>query len=54
MTDFENELFRVDSLDEITREHFGMTCVAAMRAQPEIRGLLGSLAWRRFFVGTSS
>ena len=41
MTDFENELFRVDSLDEITREHFGMTCVAAMRAQPEIRGLVG-------------
>ena len=41
MTDFENEWFRVDSLDEITREHFGMTCVAAMRAQPEIRGLLG-------------
>lgn len=41
MSEFENELFRMDSLNEITREHFGMACVAAMSTQPEIRCLLG-------------
>ena len=36
-----NELFRVDSLDEITEEHFEMACVAAMSEQEELKGLLG-------------
>lgn len=36
-----NELFRVDSLDEITYDHFEMACVAAMSQSPESIGLLG-------------
>lgn len=36
-----NELFKVDRLDDITREHFGMACVAAMSEEEELRGLLG-------------
>ena len=36
-----NELFRVDSLDEITHEHFTMACVAAMSETEELVGLLG-------------
>ena len=34
-----NELFRVDSLDEITYEHFEMACVAAMSESEELKGL---------------
>ena len=36
-----NDLFKVDKLDDITREHFGMACVAAMSEKEELRGLLG-------------
>ena len=37
----QNEIFKVDSLNEITKEHFKMACVAAMSEQPELRGILG-------------
>ena len=36
-----NELFKVDKLDDLTREHFSMACVAAMTEEEELRGLLG-------------
>ena len=36
-----NELFRVDSLDEITYDHFEMACIAAMSESEELKGLLG-------------
>lgn len=37
----QNETFKVDSLNEITKRHFKMACVAAMSEQPELRGILG-------------
>lgn len=37
-----NEAFKVDSLDEITQEHFTMACVAAMAEEEEGFGILGA------------
>lgn len=36
-----NEMFRVDSLEELTQEHFSMACIAAMADKEELKGLLG-------------
>ena len=36
-----NELFRVEKLEEITKEHFALACVAAMSEDEELKGLLG-------------
>ena len=36
-----NEQFRVETLDEITKEHFEMACIAAMSEDEELCGLLG-------------
>lgn len=36
-----NETFLVDSLNDITEEHFKAACVAAMSTDEELRGLLG-------------
>lgn len=40
MSEF-NEIFKVDSLGEITLEHFSMACIAAMSDEEELKGLLG-------------
>ena len=37
----DNELFLVDSLNEITYEHFKTACVACMAEEEELRGILG-------------
>lgn len=36
-----NEIFKVDSIAEITKEHFTMACVAAMAQEEELKGMLG-------------
>lgn len=36
-----SEAFKVDSLGEITLDHFSMACVAAMAEEEEDRGILG-------------
>ena len=35
-----NKLYKVDKLDDLSREHFGMACTAAMAEEAELRGLL--------------
>lgn len=37
----ENDLFRVDSIDEITFEYFKTACIACMSEEEELAGLLG-------------
>lgn len=36
-----NELFRVESICEITFQHFKLACIACMAESEELRGLLG-------------
>lgn len=36
-----SEIFKVETLDEITSEHFKAACVAAMAEEAEMKGLLG-------------